>query len=93
MMGGMMGGSGLGGFGSSGLIGGILNLVITVGVIIGVVVLVIWLVRRLGQEGGVGAARLANPSGAASPREIVQLRYAHGEITREQYQEILADLG
>lgn len=92
MMGGMMGGSGFGGFGTFGLIGGILNLVITVGVIIGVVVLVIWLVRRLGQEGGVSAATLSNPSGTASPHEVVQLRYAHGEITREQYQEILAVL-
>ncbi len=89
MMGGMMGGSG---FGSFGLIGGILNLVITVGVIIGIVVLVIWLVRRLGQEGGMSVATLANPSGTASPREVVQLRYARGEITREQYQDILTDL-
>jgi putative membrane protein len=92
MMGGMMGGSGFGGFGTFGLIGGILNLVITVGVIIGVVALVIWVVRRLGQESGVAAATSGKPFGTASPREIVQLRYAQGEITREQYQEILADL-
>lgn len=91
-MGGMMGGSGFGGFGTFGLIGGILNLVITVGVIIGVVALVIWVVRRLGQEGGVGTATSGNPYGTASPREIVQMRYAQGEITREQYQELLADL-
>ena len=50
MMGGMMGGSGFG-FGGLGLIGMILNLVITVGVIVGIVLLVVWLVRRAGAEG------------------------------------------
>lgn len=86
MGGGMMGGSGLGGFGTFGLIGMILNLVITVAVIVGIVVLVIWLTRRLGQEGNTG------PGGTNSPREIAKLRYARGEITRDQYQEILADI-
>ena len=92
MGGGMMGGSGFGGFGTFGLLGGILNLVITVGVIIGVVLLVIWLVRRLGQNGGVGAAAFGNIPGTESPRDIAQLRYARGEITREQFQELLTDL-
>ena len=36
-----------GGFGRFGLVGSILNLVITVGLIIGIVWLVIWIVRRL----------------------------------------------
>lgn len=92
MGGGMMGGSGFGGFGTFGLIGGILNLVITVGVIVGVVALVVWLIRRVGQEGGISALTSGNPAGMSSPREVVQLRYAQGEITREQYQEILSDL-
>jgi putative membrane protein len=92
MMGGMMGGSGFGGFGSFGLIGGILNLVITVGVIIGLALLVIWVVRRLGQSGGPNMLTSSSSTGAASPREVAQLRYARGEITRDQYQEILTDL-
>lgn len=88
MMGtGMLGG--FGGFGSFGLIGMILNLVITIGVIVGIVWLVTWLVRRVGSNGQVAFDPAVT---AQSPREILQARYARGEITREQYQEILADL-
>ncbi|MDF1499697.1 MAG: hypothetical protein P1P76_04420 [Anaerolineales bacterium] len=90
MGGGMMGG--YGGYGGLGLIGGILNLVITVAVIIGVVLLVIWAVRRFSQDGGLGASSVTGTAGSASPREIAQMRYARGEITREQYQDILIDL-
>ena len=92
MIGGMMGGTGFGTFGTFGLIGAILNLVITVGVIVGIALLAIWVVRRLGQN-GVGLSAVSSaPSEAVSPREILQLRYAQGEITREQYQDMLADL-
>lgn len=90
-MGWMMGGSGFG-FGTFGLIGGILNLVVTVGLIVGIVLVVVWLVRRLGAGGSAfsGAGRpFVNPP---SPREILQSRYARGEITREQYQGFLSDL-
>jgi len=91
MMGGMMGGSGFG-FGGLGLIGMILNLVITVGVIVGIVLLVVWLVRRYGAEGGAFSASQKPAAGQSSPREILQARYARGEINREQYQQILSDL-
>ncbi len=86
-MGGMMGGTGFGTFGSFGLLGMILNLVITVGVIVGIVVLVVWAVRRLSSEGisGPGAR-------SQSAKEVLQLRFARGEITSEQYKEILAEL-
>ncbi|GMR10821.1 MAG: hypothetical protein BMS9Abin28_1645 [Anaerolineae bacterium] len=79
----------IGGFGTFGWVGLILNLVITIGVIIGIVVLIIWAVRRLSADGS-GSSR-SEPAGA-TPKEILQLRYARGEITRDQYQEILADL-
>jgi putative membrane protein len=88
MMGGMMGGSGFG-FGGLGLVGMILNLVITLGVIVGIVMLVVWLVRRVGSE-GPGSQRAGG--GQLPPREILQVRYARGEITREQYQQMLTDL-
>ncbi len=82
----MMGG--FGGFGGFGWIGMILNLVITIGVIVGLILLVVWAVRRLSgnQQSGIQA-----PSGQ-SARDIAQMRYARGEITREQYQELLEDL-
>ena len=85
-MGGMMGGFG-GGFD---LIGLLLNLV----VIVGIVVLVIWAVRQFssnGQGAGLLGQQNDRPTEAA-PRAIVEERYARGEITREQYQDILSDL-
>ncbi len=86
----MMGtGMGFGSYGSFGWIGMIINLVITVAVIVGIVWLVIWLVRRAGTN---GQSAFGSTSAMQSPREILQARYAGGEITREQYQEILADL-
>lgn len=81
----MMGGGGMMGYGGFGLIDLLFNLVI----IIGVVVLVVWAVRRF-TNGTSGWNQL---SGSQSPREILQARYARGEITREQYQQMLSDLG
>ena len=85
-MGGMMGGV-MGGFG---LIGFLLNLV----VIVGIAVLVVWAVRQFSSNGqGSGLLRqLNNRPTEATPHEIVDERYARGEITREQYQEMLSDL-
>jgi putative membrane protein len=92
MGGGMMGGSGFGGFGTFGLVGMILNLIVTVGVIVGIVGLVVWLVRRLSSNGSSATTLFTQPAVSQSPRDILQSRYARGEITRDQYQEILADL-
>ena len=88
MMGGMMGGTGFGaGFG---LIGMLFNLII----IVGIVMLVIWAVRQFSSNGQSSSfmSQQNNPSTDATPREIVEKRYARGEINREQYQEILSDL-
>ena len=91
-MGGMLGGFGSG-FGGFGLIGIILNLVITVGLIVGLVLLIAWLWRRVNLNGNVLTAPHIQLGAGASPREILQIRYVQGEITREQYQQMLADLG
>jgi putative membrane protein len=86
----MMGtGMGWGSFGSFGWIGMILNIIITVGVIVGIVWFIIWLVRRAGFN---GQGNFGPVSAEHSPREILQTRYASGEINREEYLEILADL-
>jgi putative membrane protein len=79
---------GFGGFGSFGLVGGILNLVVTIGLIVGVILLVVWAVRRLSAETRGSEATRGEPS----PQEILQARYARGELDREQYQQMLADL-
>lgn len=90
MMGpGMMGWGSSGSLGTFGWIGMILNLVVTVAVIVGAVWLVIWLMRRAGANGGAAFGSTAAPQ---SPREIVQSRYARGEISREEYEQIKADL-
>lgn len=89
-MGGMMGGLG----GGYSLIGMLLNLVITIAVIGGLVWLVIWAVRQFsanGQGAGLLGQQNNRPAGE-TPREIMEERYARGEITREHYQEMLSDL-
>ena len=78
------------GYGGLGWIGMILNLIITVGVIIGVILLVVWLVRRVS---GNSASSILQTGSGQSAKEIAQARYARGEINRDEYQNILADLG
>ena len=78
------------GHGGMGWIGMILGLVITIAVIIGLVLLVVWAVRRMSGN--------SQPTGSQmqvgqSAKEIAQARYAKGEINREEYQQILTDLG
>jgi uncharacterized membrane protein len=94
MMGGVMGGfgSGFGGFGGFGLMGLVLNLVFTIGLIVGLVLLIAWLWRQVNLNGKVLTAPQIQVGTGASPREILQVRYVQGQITREQYQQMLADL-
>jgi len=89
--GGCCGLGGFGAFGSLGWIGWILNLVITLGVIIGIIVLVIWAVRRL-TSGQGQTLNSFGPERPSTAQEILQTRYARGEITREEYRQMLADL-
>ena len=80
------------GFGSFGTLGLILNLVIVVGLVVGIALLIIWLVRRFASK-EQDSGSLSNPANfGISPREILQARYAKGDITREQYQQMLTDL-
>ena len=78
------------GYGSLGWIGMILGLLIPIGVIIALVLLVMWAVRRTsGNSVQSGSLNLTGQSA----RDIAQTRYAKGEINREEYQQILLDLG
>jgi len=72
------------GFGMMGFYGGWIGLLLNLAILIGVVVLIVWAVKRFTSN---------NASGTQTPREILQTRYARGEITREQYQQMLQDLG
>lgn len=85
MMGwGMMGPGGMGGFGFSPL-GWIVMLVLWALIIGGVSLLVIWLFREI-----VPAA--AAPAVPSRALDILKERYARGEITREQYEEMKREI-
>ncbi len=89
MMGpGMFGGccGGWGGYGAFGWIGLVFNLLIVVAVIW----LIVWAIKRFTGNGLPGLP--TSGGGSQSAREILQTRYARGEITREQYREMLKDL-
>jgi len=76
------------GFGGMGLYGGWIGLIFNLAIIVGIVILVVWAVKRF-TGGHVNGNQI---SGNQSPREILQARYARGEINRDQYQQILQDL-
>ena len=80
----------MGGFGFP-LIGGILMFLLWALVIGGIVWLVVWLARG----GAQSASRVLTntPIGNQTPLDIVKARYAKGEITKEQFEEMKRDLG
>jgi putative membrane protein len=75
--GGMMGGYGFNPFGA------ILSLAIWAVIIGGIVLLVIWLVRNV---------NVAPHESSESPLDILKARYAKGEITKEQFDQMRRDL-
>ena len=72
---------GFGGFGGWWLLG----MLFWVAVIVGVVALVVWAVRSAGR-----GASAAAPGGDALT--VLKLRYARGEITREQFEQMRNDI-
>jgi len=76
-------------YGVLGWIGMLINLVISVVLIIGVIFLVIWIVKRLSNN---NSEREFNNTTLAAV-DITKERYAKGEITREEFQKLLVDLG
>jgi putative membrane protein len=91
MGGGMMGGFG-GGVGGLGLFGGLLSTLLMIGLLAGLVFLGVWLWRRFGASEGVGSWIQLQGTRQPTAREILQTRYARGEMTREEYLRMLQDL-
>lgn len=61
--------------------------------VVAVVVAVVFLVRYLAQpQSGRPVAQASLPPARETPREILQRRYASGEIEREEYLQKLGDL-
>jgi putative membrane protein len=73
----------IGALGTWGWVSAILHLVFWVGLIVGIVLLLVWIARQSGSNRVLASI---------STQEILQMRYARGEITREQYQQMLGDI-
>jgi hypothetical protein len=102
----MMGG--FGGMGGLGLFGGQLSLIFSIGLLVILVLLGIWLWQKVSPTlrqpfGGAQGTALSSETtaqpltgirsgGSQSAREILQIRYARGELTREEYLAMLQDL-
>ncbi len=93
MMGhGMWGGCCSGIFSGLGMVGSILNLVLSAGLIIGIVVLIIWAIRRFSSSQNTVLNRSTQQDIMQSPLEILKSRYAGGKITREEFMDMKEDL-
>ena len=68
----------------------ILGMVVWLVLIIGIVLLVVWAIRR-NNRGPVSVSSNAVP-GQPSALDILQARYARGEITKEQYDAMKRDI-
>ena len=71
-----------------GWVGLILNLVFWVALIAGLILLVVWTIRRARVPVTTGPYA----SGQPTAKEILQAKYARGEISREQYQLMKQDI-
>jgi putative membrane protein len=96
MAGGAVGHMMRGGMGGGFFLGGLFNLLWTVLIVL----LVLWMVRNWSKitAWGRNTASSLRSSGAPTasvqnPLEVVQLRYAKGEISREEYLAMRRDLG
>jgi putative membrane protein len=83
----MMGGYGFGGFGWIGMLFGGLMMLVVVG---GLLVLGFVAVRTLAQPGS--GQQAPSSGGRSQALEVLQGRYARGEITKEQYETMRRDL-
>jgi len=75
------------GFYGHGWPGLIIGWVFAVVVLVGVVLLIVWALRRSG-----GSPPQSSSAQGPSAKEVAQMRYAKGEINREEYQQIINDL-
>ena len=77
------------GHGGFGWFGMLIGLVFVVAVIVGLVWLAVTLIRRADDRNP--QPKIQEQAGL-NPREVAAMRYAKGEISREEYQQILSNL-
>lgn len=76
------------GFGLYGLLGMVFNIAI----LVGMVVLVVWAVQKFTGSGSSGGGGGQQTGQSPTARELLDQRYARGELSREEYQEKLHDI-
>jgi uncharacterized membrane protein len=100
----MMGGYGYGRGGYGGMMGyggnwlyDLLFFAFAVAILAGLVLLVIWAIRAISGGHGTGSAGPTSPAQPGAGQDeacaIARKRFASGEITKEQYDEICKTLG
>ena len=77
------------GHGGFGWFGMLIGLVFVVAVVVGLVWLAVTLIRRADDRNP--QPKIQEQAGL-NPREVAAMRYAKGEISREEYQQILSNL-
>lgn len=77
------------GHGVFGWFGMLIGLVFVVAVVVGLVWLAVTLIRRADDRNP--QPKIQEQAGL-NPREVAAMRYAKGEISREEYQQILSNL-
>ncbi len=81
----MMGSQGFGFSGTWGIVGGLIGLLFFLLISIGTILLIVWVVRQFSHP----AQTVAGSRGM----EVLRERYAKGEITKEQFEQMKKDLG
>ena len=81
------------GYGGAGVIGGILMMVFWVAVVVAIVMLVVWLTRQAAGGGHVHQAGQVQGPPRETAMDILNARYARGEIDKAEYEEKKKDLG
>lgn len=96
----MMGGFGgccgngwFGNFGSFGWIGFALNILVLITFAVGLVLLIVWVLRRIRSSASGSYTQNLSEFPQTPANEVLDIRYARGEISREEYKRISADLG
>ncbi|MDO8848949.1 MAG: hypothetical protein Q7W51_11250 [Coriobacteriia bacterium] len=90
----MMYGNGYGNMmGGNGWFGGLLAIFFGILVLVGVVLLVIWLVKTMSGHSGTATGPQPGAPGHDEAVTLARKRFASGELTREQFDEIMQALG
>lgn len=80
------------GFGYFGWFGMLIMLLVPIGILLLVIFGIVWLVRSVTSNTRGNSTINQQQESLTSPREIIQIRYANGDITREQYLQMLDDI-